>query len=456
MTGPADEPERAGRVWRNWAGNQACHPARVVAPRDPDELGRAVKAAVGAGLRVRAVGAGHSFTGAALTDGVQIDTTGLSGLIAADAGTGLVTLLAGTRLRDIPGLLAPHALAMQNLGDIDSQSIAGAISTGTHGTGARFGGLATQVRGLTLVTPDGSLVECSPQAHPELFEAARLGLGAFGVLATVTLRCVPAFALDAVEAPMPMADVLEGFDELFTGIDHVEFHWFPHTDRALTKRNTRLPPGTPTHPLRRGRAWLDDELLSNIVYAGTCRLCARVPALIPATNRLATRLLSARHYSDAAHRVFTSPRRVRFRELEYALPRAAIVDVLRELRELIERRGWRISFPVEVRVAAADDVWLSTAHGRDTAYVAVHQYHRTDPGPYFTAVEELMVSAAGRPHWGKMHTRRAADLAASYPRWADVQRVRARADPENRFGNAYVDDVLGRPGAGGHELGGDR
>jgi L-gulonolactone oxidase len=426
--------------WTNWAGNQACSPAEVAVPRDAAGVAAVVSRAAERGLRVKPVGAGHSFTGVALTDGVHLRLDALTGLVAADPATGLVRLRAGTRLRDVPALLAPHGLAMTNLGDIDAQTLAGAVSTGTHGTGAGFGGIATQVRALRLVLADGAEVACSAAERPELFAAARVGLGALGVLTEVTLSCVPAFLLRADERPVPLAEA----PGLLTADDHVEFFWFPHTDRALLKRNTRLPAGSPGAPLSAGRAWWDDRFLANTVFEWTCRLGHRVPAAVPLVNRVAARALAARTYTDRSHRVFVTAREVRFREMEYAVPVDALTGVLTELRAAVRRNGWRISFPVEVRVAAADDVWLSTAYGRDTGYVAVHRYHRESPDEYFRAVEAIMVAAGGRPHWGKEHHLDAATLAERYPRFADFRRVRAAVDPAGVFANAYTDRVLGR------------
>ena len=425
--------------WTNWAGNQTCTPRELAGPRDAAEVAAVVRSAAERGLRVRAVGSGHSFSGVALTDGVAVHLDAFAGLVSADPATGLVTLRAGTRLRDVPGLLAPYGLAMTNLGDIDAQTLAGAISTGTHGTGARFGGIATQVRSLRLVLADGTEAACSADERPELFAAARIGLGTLGVLTEVTLQCVPAFLLRADERPVPLA---EGPD-LLTTDDHVEFYWFPHTERALLKPNTRLPADAPAEPLSRRRAWWDDEFLANTVFDWTCRLGHRVPAAVPVVNQVAARALTARTYTDASHRVFTSAREVRFREMEYAVPVDALAGVLAELRSTVRRNGWRISFPVEVRVAAADDVWLSTAYGRDTGYVAVHRYHRESPEQYFCAVEAIMGAAAGRPHWGKEHHLDADTLAERYPRFADFRRVRAEADPAGTFANAYTDRVLG-------------
>jgi len=430
-------------TWVNWGRNQRCTPASIVTPGSVDELVAAVRAAGQAGQRVKPVGAGHSFTSIAVTDGVHLQLDRLAGLVAADPSSGLVTLRAGTRLRDIPALLAPHGLAMENLGDIDAQSISGAISTGTHGTGDRFGGIATQVRVLEIVLADGSVVTCSADERPELFAAARVGLGALGVLSSVTLQCVPAFLLHAIEKPVPFEEMLGSFHERVAAHDHVEFYWFPHTDWTLYKEDTRHPADAEKRPLGKVRSYVDDELLSNTAFGALCRLGHHVPGVIRTVNKISARALGAREYRDASHTVLASPRRVRFCEMEYAVPRDTITDVLREVRQLIDRRGWRISFPIEIRVAAADDIWLSTASERKSAYIAVHKYFRTPHEEYFRAVEDIVGAVAGRPHWGKLHYLSAADLASRYPRFDDFVRLRDELDPEGRFANDHLDRVLG-------------
>ena len=433
------------RTWRNWSGDVVVEPARVAHPASEDELAATVAAAAADGQRVKAVGAGHSFTDIAATDGVHLRLDRWRGLEAVDPPRGLATLRAGTLLHEIPELLGAHGLAMENLGDIDRQTLAGAIATGTHGTGDRFGGLATQVAAMTIVLADGSVVRCAPDERPELFEAARLGLGAFGVVATITLQAVPAFLLQAEERPARLSEILATFLDLAASHDHVEFFWFPHTTRTLLKIDDRRPLHEGPDPLSPRRAWFDDELVANDVYGALVRIGHHVPWLVPSLNRLEGRVLSGRTYRDQSHRVFVSARRVRFREMEYAVPRGDVVDVVRAIQDAIERGGWRISFPIEVRTAAADDVWLSTAHGRPTAYVAVHRYwrDRPQPDPYFDTIERILVEAGGRPHWGKLHTQDAATLAARYPRFDDARRVRDTVDPERRFANAYLDRVLG-------------
>lgn len=434
--------------WQNWARTARATPSRVLHPRDLQELSSAVRAGASDGLRVRAVGGGHSFTPVAVTDGVHIRLDSLDALervAPQDDGTTHVTVGAGIRLGALNTLLADRGLAMRNLGDIDKQSIAGAISTGTHGTGATLGGLATQVVGARLVTATGAVVETSPTRQPELFELARLGLGSVGVLAAVTLEVVPAYRLEAREEPWPLEQVLEqldGPDGLVEGNDHFEFYWFPHTRRALTKRNNRVPDDVVV-PLPRLRGWVDDELLSNAVFSLANGVATLAPSTTASINELAARALSSRRYTAPSAEVFVSPRRVRFREMEYAVPRKDLVHVLEEIDAWIESSGERVPFPVEVRFAAADDLWLSTAHGRETAYVAVHQYLRLPYARYFAAVERIVAQVGGRPHWGKMHWLEAEQLDALYPRFADAQRVRADADPDGVFSNPYLDRLLG-------------
>ncbi|GAB3128023.1 D-arabinono-1,4-lactone oxidase [Glaciibacter psychrotolerans] len=433
----------SGAIWQNWARTEKVRPKRVERPTSVGAVQRAVVAAAKAGLSIKAVGAGHSFTGIALAPGVQLDLHELTGVIAVDAASARVTLAAGTHLYQLPDLLAPFGLALENMGDIDRQSVAGATSTGTHGTGGAFGGLATQIVAVTLVTGDGSLLRVSETENAELLPAARLGLGALGIIVELTFQCVPTYLLHAVEAAEPLEGVIENFVERSNAVDHFEFYWFPHTESALTKTNTRLPMEAPRNPLPKVGRWVDDELLANGFYRGTCALGTAVPALVPRFSRLAEKLSGRREFTDLSHRVFVTNRTVRFREMEYAVPLEAVPAALREVKSLIERKGWNISFPIEVRSAAADDNWLSTAQGWPSGYIAAHRYIQENPAEYFGAVEEIMRGYEGRPHWGKMNYQDAESLRAVYPHFDDFLAVRDRLDPERLFTNPYLKRVLG-------------
>jgi L-gulono-1,4-lactone dehydrogenase len=429
--------------WTNWAGNVTAD-VTPATPGSVAELARIVGEATARGERVKPVGAGHSFTSIAATDGIQLNLDRLAGVVRADRETGLVTVLGGTRLHALNEALWMLGLALSNLGDIDAQSIAGAISTGTHGTGARLGGLATQVAALDLVLADGSRLHCSAEENPDVFAAARVGLGALAVITSVTLQCEPAFALAASETPEPLDDVLDELDELVIGNDHFEFFWFPHTATAMVKQNNRLPADAPTTPQNPVAAFVEDELLGNAAFGVVCQLGRRMPSLIPRLNERSVRLMGSRTYTAPSHEVFTSPRRVRFVEMEYSVPRAAVHDALDAVRSVIERNGLLVSFPVEVRVTRGDDIPLSTASGRDSAYLAVHMYRGT-PGyeRFFRGVERELAAMDGRPHWGKLHYRSAEDLRPAYPRWDEFQAARDEADPGRLFTNEYLRRVLG-------------
>jgi FAD-linked oxidoreductase len=433
--------------WQNWAGLESAEPRTVVTPASVEEVVAAVTAARNDGSTVKMVGTGHSFTAIAAPRDTMLRPQGMTGIIGVDREAMTVTAYAGTQLKVLNAELERLGLSLHNMGDIAEQTLAGATSTGTHGTGGVVAGLSAQLVGLQLVTGTGEVVDATPEQNPDVLEVARVGLGALGVLTTVTFAVEPLFLLEAVEQPMVWDEALGSFDAMVAESHHCDMYWFPHTDRLLTKRNTRLDAEVAdAEPLSRLRGWVDDDLLSNTVFGLLTAGANRVPRVIPRMNQVSARVLSPRTYSDVAHRVFTSPRRVVFREMEYAVPREAGLDALREARRVIDASDWRISFPVEIRVAPADDIPLSTAYGRDSFYLAFHTHHRSDwrtHAAYTEAMERVMRDHDGRPHWGKLHTRTAADLAPAYPRFGDFLALRDRLDPDRMFANAYLDRVLG-------------
>ncbi|HIW92307.1 MAG TPA: FAD-binding protein [Candidatus Corynebacterium avicola] len=431
----------SGANWRNWSGGQTARPTQVVQPTTEAELVSLVTRAAEQGSTVKAVGAGHSFTPVAVTDGVLVNLDHLSGLVNVDRDAMEVTFLAGTRLRDVPALLRPHRLALANQGDVDPQSLAGAVSTGTHGTGAKLTGFAGMVRAMRVVTADGTVHDVGP-GEP-LFDYGRVAFGSMGVITRITIAVVEAFLLSAVEKAEPLEPVHHDFPTRARAVDHLEYYWFPGTDVAHVKTNTRLPATEPTNPVPRWKSVVDDELVSNVAYGAMCRMMHHLPGTTPAMNRLAAATLAQREYTDTAHSVFISPRRVRFNEMEYAVPLDDAPEVLAEVHRAIDGSGLQVSFPIEVRCAAADDVPLSTAKGRESCYIAVHRYHRDDYRELFSVVEPVLVAAEGRPHWGKLHTLDHDGLAAVHPDLDTVGAVRAEVDPEGMFRNPMVDRIFG-------------
>ncbi|MGW1070097.1 D-arabinono-1,4-lactone oxidase [Streptomyces aureus] len=432
--------EKSG-TWRNWAGNVTALPVREVTPASVDELSAAVRKAAEDGLTVKAVGTGHSFTAAAATDGVLIRPQLLTGIRKIDRSAMTVTVEAGTPLKRLNMALAREGLSLTNMGDIMEQTVSGATSTGTHGTGRDSASIAAQITGLELVTADGSVLTCSRSENPEIFAAARIGIGALGIVTAITFAVEPIFLLTAREEPMSFDKVMTDFEELHTENEHFEFYWFPHTGNCNTKRNNRSAgPENPVGPIR---GWIEDEFLSNGAFQVANMLGRAVPAAIPSIAGFSSRALSARTYTDIPYKVFTSPRRVRFVEMEYAVPREALVETLRELKAMVDASTLRVSFPVEVRTAPADDITLSTASGRESAYIAVHMFRGTPYQAYFTAAERIFTAHEGRPHWGKVHTRDAEYFAEAYPRFGEFTALRDRLDPDRRFANDYLRRVLG-------------
>ncbi|MFG2652321.1 D-arabinono-1,4-lactone oxidase [Streptomyces sp. NPDC048436] len=432
---------KSAAAWRNWAGNVTARPAREVTPASVDELSAALRQAREDGLRVKPVGTGHSFTAAAATDGLLIRPELLTGIRKIDREAGTVTVEAGTPLKRLNAALAREGLSLTNMGDIMEQTVSGAISTGTHGTGRDSASISAQITALELVTADGRVLTCSEKENPEVFAAARIGLGALGVISAITFAVEPIFFLTAREEPMTFDKVTGEFDALYAENEHFEFYWFPHTGNCTTKRNNRS--AGPAAPPGKISAFVEDEILSNGLFQVVNSLGRAVPATIPGIAKISSKALSARTYTDIPYKVFTSPRRVRFMEMEYAVPRAALVETLRELKAMVERSDLRISFPVEVRTAPADDITLSTASGRESAYIAVHMYRGTPYQAYFTAAERIFTAHEGRPHWGKIHTRGAEYFAQAYPRFGEFTALRDRLDPDRLFGNDYLRRVLG-------------
>jgi FAD-linked oxidoreductase len=428
--------------WSNWAGNQRCAPARTARPVSVDEVVDAVSGAADAGLAVKVAGTGHSFTDVACTSGLQLSLDRMNRVLHHDRESGRVTVEAGITLRRLNDELARLDLALPNLGDIAYQSLAGTMATSTHGTGLRHGGLATRVEGVQMVGADGSVVSCSTAERPDVLAAARVSLGALGVVTSITLATVPAFNLKAVEEPMRLDDVLSSLDEMVASNEHFEFFWVPHTPWALTKRNNRTDePATARSGWREVR---DRMLLENVAFGAVCRLGRLRPEWVPALAR-AVPSSGRTEFVERSDKVFTSPRWVRFCEMEYSIPKEHARAAIEAVRDLIEDTGLMVSFPVEVRFTAADDIPLSTASGRESCYIAVHMYKGVAYEQYFRGVEDIMTAFGGRPHWGKLHFQTAADLAPRYPGWESFRSVRRTLDPEGRFANAYTDRVLGAP-----------
>lgn len=432
--------------WGNWSGVETSAPQRICRPASEEELAEILLQASRDGLRVKAIGAGHSFTPVAATDGVLISLDNLSGLVEFSREKMTVRLRAGTRLRDLPGLLRPHGVAVPNQGDVDPQSLAGAISTGTHGTGIGFTGFPGILRSFRMITADGAVHECFPGAPGvagELFDLARISLGAYGIFTEVELDVVDSFVLSSEEKALPVDQVIDGFEELVRGNDHFEYFWFQGTDVAHTKQIQRLPGDAPTRPVPKLKATVEDEILNNVLFQSMNELAHRFPALTRPFAQLSAKTLSQREYADHSHDVFVSARRVRFNEMEYAVPLDGASRVLRQIHDTLNASQQRVLFPIEVRGTSGDEVPLSTAKGRESCYIAIHRYYKDDHRALFRELEPILKAAGGRPHWGKIHTLTHADLLERHEDLPRAVELRQRVDPDGVFRNAMVDRIFG-------------
>ena len=436
-------------TWSNWAGNQTSNPLSFKKPKNEEEVVAIVKEAKKRGLKVKVVGSGHSFTGIAVTDEVLVSLDEITGIRDIDFENSTVRVGSGIKLCDLNPILQRSGLAMPNLGDIVYQSISGAISTSTHGTGLGFKTIADAVCAMRIVNGEGKVVECDIQQNSEIFHVARVGLGALGIITEVTIQCVEAFNLHAVEEILPIGEVTNNFDQWSKITDHIEFFWMPNTDKALLKRNTRTLEAPPRprnkrHALkRRWNRFKNEEIKQNVLFGAVNHLGKAVPPLVPKLNSMIAGESGRAEYITTSYEVFASPRRVRFYEMEYALPIDSGIEAFRRVVELIGDLDHYISFPVEYRVLGKDEIPMSTASDRDSAFIAVHVFRNTPFEKYFQGVEEIMGDYDGRPHWGKLHFQDHETLSKIYPQWEEFQNVRELMDPLGIFSNPYLDKVLG-------------
>ena len=421
--------------WHNWSSSVRCTPQQIVKPGSIAELAHMVKMWGQQGRHVRVVGSGHSFTPLVESDDVLVSLENVQGIESFDEAHNTVTALGGTQLKTLGKALFAKGLAQENLGDIDVQSIAGAISTGTHGTGIRFGTLSTQIEKLTLITADGELLECSKEQNPEVFKAARVSLGTLGIIAKATVRTVPAKRLHFQSHRESLDDCLTNLERYKQENSHFEFFWMPYTKWVQAKFLNETG-----EPASESNWWgtFNKIVMENYVYSALSESCRLMPRLTKAVSNISAMGIAPVDEIDYSHRLFATPRMVRFQEMEYNIPVEHFENVIREIRDCIEQHQFAVHFPIECRFVHTDDIWLSPAYQRDSAYIAVHMYKGMPYRSYFYHIEQIFRRYRGRPHWGKMHTQTAESLASLYPRWNDFRRVRAELDPDGMFLNSYL------------------
>ncbi len=386
--------------WRNWSGLFTCNPLEIALPTSEAKVAERVAQAAAAGQNVRVCGSGHSFQPLCATSDLLVSLDNLAGIESVDPAAGEATILAGTKLHDIGEPLAAHGLALENQGDVDVQSLAGAVSTGTHGTGRSLGSISTQVIGLRFVAGDGSLHEVNLHSDPDAFRALAVSLGSCGVLTAIRMRLLPAYRLHERTWREPIDECLARLEERITATRHFEFFWYPQADEAFCKA---LQP-TSADPS-------------------------------PLDAREGERI-------DHNYRVFPTARNVRFNEMEYAVPEEAGLACFDEIRQLMRERHPHITWPVEYRTVAADELDLSPNQGRATIAISIHQAAELEHRQFFADAEPIFRQHGGRPHWGKLHSLSARELAPLYPRWQHFASVRERFDPRGVFLNDHLRRVL--------------
>ncbi|SDX83168.1 L-gulonolactone oxidase [Amycolatopsis xylanica] len=429
-------------VWRNWSATARCEPARLVRPSDEEQIVRAVALAARQDLPVRVAGTGHSFNRLVTTNGLLLDLTRYAGVLGIDRERHTVTVRAGTRLGGLCRALDAAGLALPNVGTLGEQTVAGAVSTGNHGSGIAHPPLSGDVLALRLVTADGQVRELDRDTAPELFRCARTGLGALGVITAVTFRCVPAFNLRVRESAEPLDAVLERFVDWAAGADHASLSWLPWTDRAGIREQWRTDaPVSPGASARGYRTTLDE------VRCGLLGLAGQVaPGIVPWANRPSDGGGEPVEYVGRSHQVFTFPQPVRFLALEHALSLEQVPAAIRHLRGALRGGGRYSPYSVLVRVGGGDDAPLSPAYGRATGYINLTVPRTAAYLELLRIVEHVLREHGARPHWGKAHTATAEVLAPRYPEWSTFQRIRAQVDPDGRFTNDYLDRVIGPVG----------
>lgn len=435
-------------TWTNFSRRHSVRPRRVVAPSDLDGLRRVLKEAAAEGSRVRVVGSGHSYNDVAIAPETQVSLRHLNRILEVDLDRARLTVQGGASLREIRTELHRHQLAFANMGDIDHQSIAGALSTGTHGTGLTAPAFASQVVALELMLADGRVVRCGAgedargQEEADLFDAARVSLGALGIIVSVTIQAVPAYNLRRTDAVISRDQALTLLaDPPPTG--HVGLYFMPYIDQVLMWTAERT--GDPVDKPSALGEWFRDVVKVNHGLQAMGVVARRAPRLVPALSRAFARGVRPETTVDTWDKVFLRPLFVRHDAFEFAVGQADGPDCVRRLMSAVEDAKVPAAFPCETRIAPAESAWLHPSYGRTSTWVgAAIQAPGIDVDGAWVEAQRACVAVGGRPHWGKWHTLGADELRQLYPRWDDFTALRAALDPDGRFGSPAIDRILGR------------
>ncbi len=424
------------QTWQNWGGNVKARPSKFKKPKTIEKLRSHLSKAAKKGQVARVVGSGHSWTRLCKTDDLLLSLDNLAGIESINKESGIVSVYAGTKLKDFNAALFENGLAMENLGDIDVQSLAGAISTGTHGTGISFGNLGTQVTELTLMKADGEILVCSETENHDIFKAAQVSLGALGVILKYKVKCLPAYKLHFIEKKESVEDCLDNLYEHIYSNRNFEFYWFPYTDVTQLKISNTTEQEVKDNSMV--NYVVNDVLLENVLFGGMARMAKYVSMANKAVAKISGAAVSEGEKVNWSHKVYATPRWVKFNEMEYNIPLANFKEAFLEIKSVFEDKQFKVHFPTENRFVKGDDIYLSPAYQRDSAYIAAHVFKGKEYRSYFDTLSAIFKNHQGRPHWGKMHFLSGEELRELYPKWDDFQQIRTMLDPQGMFLNPYL------------------
>lgn len=427
-----------GTTWKNWSQSVVSTPDKILYPASIEDVCLLVKEAAGQRKKIRVVGAGHSFSKLVKTDGWLVSLDQLSGVEEINHENLTVTVLGGTRLFQIGEELGRAGYAQENLGDINVQSIAGAISTGTHGTGIEFGNISTQAVEITLVTASGEVMTISETVNEGLFHACLVTLGTFGIIVKVKLRIIESPIYEYTSSKVRFTDLISNLDTYIGANRHFEFFLFPYSDLVQTKTMNI----TDQRPQRLTFQYLENLIIENYLFFFLSEMCRWFPKISRFASKLSAKTIGSSTITAHSYELFATPRKVKFNEMEYCIPLKHMKEAIQEIRDCIERERYEVHFPIECRTVKADHIWLSPSYKRDSAYLAFHMYKGMPYENYFRDMETIMLKYDGRPHWGKMHTRTASELLSLYPKFIEFQEVREELDPNDMFLNEYLQDLF--------------
>lgn len=424
---------------KNWSGNQRWNPKQLLQPSTTDEIISIVKNAIDCNSKIRVYGSKHSFTEVNNTDDICVNLDNFQGIIEVDTDKSLVTVKAGTKLFLLNKLLAEQNLALENMGDVDVQSIAGAIATGTHGTGVYFGNISTQVVAVKFINGLGEEVYCSKYENSKLFKCMQISLGALGIVTEITLNCVPNYKLKCDKYSEKLSEVLANIVDYNANNRNFEFYWFPYTDTVQTKYSNITNYQSDKSNFFN---FFNDYFIENYMLSIVCKFAKIFPKLNIGISKISANFLTSSTKIKQSKDVYATPRLVKFNEMEYNIPLEAYKDAMKDVIKMVNSKKFNIHFPIENRFVKQDDIYLSPAYKRDSAYIACHVYKGKEYKAYFKALEEIFTAYDGRPHWGKIHYKKSDYLVLKYPMFDEFNNQRTQQDPHQIFLNDYLKSIL--------------